>query len=314
MPMKTLSKFILFAVLALLFQTASAASLYWDGVTPASWSVVGNWSTVPGATTPDPLAVPGIADDVFFNITTVNGAEAVTLDANQSAKSLAFSNTATTTITANSSGTTTRVLTNGVGGIYVDAAAGAVTLGATANTLGVLQFVIGANQSWVNNSTLTINGYGTGAIALNNALTFDGTGSTTITGQGQGTGGQSIFSGGGGITKKGSGTLTLGNINQGSRFTILGTTTGTFTMQDGTLTMNPGNWVDLGLGGTAGLSAVANYTQTGGRRYIQPAKTSTSATGPPARTPPISPFPVALLIAAAPLLLIFRRVALVTQP
>ncbi len=267
--MKTSFKYSLSGVLALLClilasPRLSAANLYWDGVTPASWSAVDNWSTVPGATTPAPAAVPGAADNVFFNITTVNGAEAITLDANQSANSLTFSNTGTSTLTANATATTARVLTNGVGGLFVDAAAGAVTLGATANTLGVLQFVIGANESWINNSTLTINGYGNGPLVLSNTLTFDGTGSTTITGQGQGAGGQSIFSGGGGIIKTGSGTLVIGNANQGSRFTVLSTTTGTFTMQAGTLTMNPANWVDLGLGGTAGTSAVANYIQTGG--------------------------------------------------
>jgi len=264
--MKTSFKYSLSGILALLCLSLtslplSAASLYWDGVTPASWSAVGNWSTVPNATTPAPAAVPGPADDVFFNITTVNGAEAITLDANQSAHSLTFSNTATSTLTANATGTTTRVLTNGVGGLFVDAAAGAVTLGATASTLGVLQFVIGANESWINNSALTINAYGIGALVLSNTLTFDGAGSTTITGQGSS---QSIFSGGGGITKTGAGTLTLGNIYSNNRCTILGTATGPFIMQAGTLTISPSLYFDLGLGGTAGVFAQANYTQTGG--------------------------------------------------
>ena len=46
---------------------ANAALNYWDGVT-GNWSDVANWSTVPGATVPDPASVPGAADDAIFNI------------------------------------------------------------------------------------------------------------------------------------------------------------------------------------------------------------------------------------------------------
>src|SRR5690349_20580211 len=68
---------------------ASAATIYWDG-SGTGWNSTGSWSTNSSATTPDPAAVPGIGDDVVFNITTVNTAQTVSLNANQAANSLLF--------------------------------------------------------------------------------------------------------------------------------------------------------------------------------------------------------------------------------
>ena len=45
-----------------------AADIYWDGGN-GTWADVANWSTVSGATTPDPLAVPGASDTAIFNTT-----------------------------------------------------------------------------------------------------------------------------------------------------------------------------------------------------------------------------------------------------
>ena len=47
--------------------STQAAPIYWDGVS-ASWNLNTNWATASGADTPDPVAVPGAADDAIFNI------------------------------------------------------------------------------------------------------------------------------------------------------------------------------------------------------------------------------------------------------
>jgi len=137
--------------------SATAASIYWDGTaTPASWNLNTNWSTASGATAPDPAAVPGASDDAIFNITTIMGPINITLDAAQAAKSLTFSYTGATTLTA---GGTARTLTLGTGGITIASGAGAVTLGDGTATNDVLLSLASGNQAWTNSSTnaFTIN-------------------------------------------------------------------------------------------------------------------------------------------------------------
>ena len=149
---------------------AGAGVVYWDG-TSESWNTIANWSTASGATTPDPLAVPGASDDVIFNITTVNGAEVITLDADQAARSLTFNHTDTTALTG---GGTARTLTLGAGGITIDSTAGAVTLGdGTAGNDVLINLASGA-QTWTNNSAsaFTIN---------NSAATFTRSAGATLT-------------------------------------------------------------------------------------------------------------------------------------
>ena len=147
------------AAVGLCATPAQAAIIAWDG-TNASWNTTTNWSTSSSATTPDPAAVPGALDDVIFNNTAANGNETVTLDANQSAKSLTFNNTGTTTLTA---GGTARTLTFGTGGlsggITVASGAGAVTLGDGTAASDVLISLAGGSQSWTNNTAnaFTIN-------------------------------------------------------------------------------------------------------------------------------------------------------------
>ncbi len=144
---------------ALAVHSAQASTIVWDG-TNASWNTNTNWSTALGATTPDPVTVPGALDDVIFNNTATNGNETVTLDANQSAKSLTFNNTGTTALTA---GGTARTLTFGTGGlsggITVASGAGAVTLGDGSAASDVLISLAGGSQTWTNNTAnaFTIN-------------------------------------------------------------------------------------------------------------------------------------------------------------
>jgi autotransporter-associated beta strand protein len=181
-----------------LSNAASAADIYWDGIT-GGWDAVANWSTASGATTPDPVAVPGILDNAIFNITTANGNEVVGLNASQSALGLIFNNTGTTALEG---GVANQALTLGTGGITVNALAGAATIGSAAAGQNVA-VTLGGAQSWTNNSTslLTVaNGVTNGA----NLLTVTGSGNTSIAG---------IIGGAGGITKTGAGTLTLSGIN-----------------------------------------------------------------------------------------------------
>src|SRR5690349_11495236 len=88
---------ILVAPAALFSNTATAATIYWDG-TGTSWNLTASWSTNSGATTPDPAAVPGSGDDAVFNISTVNTNQTISLNSDQSANSLLFRSAGTVLI------------------------------------------------------------------------------------------------------------------------------------------------------------------------------------------------------------------------
>ncbi|MEI6606292.1 MAG: glycine-rich domain-containing protein [Verrucomicrobiota bacterium] len=157
---------------ALLVQPcAQAATIYWDGPS-AGWDTAANWSTAVGATTPNPGAIPGVADVANFSISTVNAATTVSLNANQSVLGLSFlgTNTATTTLLG---GGTARTLTLGSSGITVASGAGAVTLGNSSAGNNVLINLAGG-QTWANNSAngFTIN---------NTAATFTRNAGATLT-------------------------------------------------------------------------------------------------------------------------------------
>ena len=202
---------------------ANATTIYWDG-SGTGWNSTGSWSTNSGATTPDPAAVPGIGDDVVFNITTVNAAQTVSLNANQAASSLLFRSAGTELLQA---GGTNRTLTLGVGGITINSGAGAVTIGS--GTAGQNVSVrLNGNETWTNNSsnTFTIqNGVSNVGNVTPFTLTVDGTGNATFNG---------IISNGGttgtvAVTKNGTGTATL---------TANNTYTGGTTINGGTLTLD----------------------------------------------------------------------------
>lgn len=128
---------------------------YWNGL-GTSWNSIANWSTVSTATTPGPTVIPGHSDNVTFNITTANGPESITLDANQTALSLTFNNTGSTTLLG---GGLARTLTLGTGGITIASSAGAVTLGDGTAGNEVLINLASGEQTWTNSSAnaFTIN-------------------------------------------------------------------------------------------------------------------------------------------------------------
>ncbi len=171
----------------LLSQHASAIPIFWDSGT-GNWATLAAWTTAAGATTPDPLAIPGANDDLTFNRTGANTNNVITLAADRSARSLTFSSTGTSLFRANASGTTTaRSLTIGSVGISVLAGSGVVTIGDTVGTFGAINIALAANQTWTSNATsgtTTIAGIvsgafnltkaGTGTIRINGANTFSG--------------------------------------------------------------------------------------------------------------------------------------------
>jgi autotransporter-associated beta strand protein len=154
--------------------SAPAASIYWDGGN-GTWGDTNNWSTAAAATTPDPEAVPGSADAAIFNITGANGNSAVTLDADREIASMAFTNTGTTALRANASGTDPRTLTLG-GNIALNTGAGAVSFGGDPGTYGELNVNLGANASAFvpTNATLTFDGPIGGSNSLTMAFPFNG--------------------------------------------------------------------------------------------------------------------------------------------
>ena len=126
--------------------TSHAATIYWDG-TGTLWSAAASWSTTSGSTMLDQL--PVATDIAQFNISIVNTAQTVSLNANQSIAGLIFSSTGTTLLQG---GGTNRTLTLGASGIVVNAGAGAPTVGsATANQN--VAVTMSAAQSWANNSS-----------------------------------------------------------------------------------------------------------------------------------------------------------------
>jgi fibronectin-binding autotransporter adhesin len=202
-----------------------AANIYWDGL-GTTWNSTTDWSTASNATTPHPAAVPGGADVANFNISTVNTAQTVNLDAAQSALGLDFTSTGAVTI---NTGTGTNAITIGLGGITIAAGSGADAINANV--------VLGIAETWTNNSAnaLTVAGSITNG---SNTLTIGGSGITNLNGV--------LGSGSGGLTMSGTGTLNLGPT----------TYTGATTVSSGTLFLNSSS----GFGQSSGVSIAAGAT------------------------------------------------------
>ncbi len=218
-------------------RVARGTSIYWDG-TGTTWNAVSDWSTASGATTPDPLAVPGALDFAIFNATTVNTDQFITLDAAQSALGLIFNSTGQVNI---ASGAGANTLSIGTSGITVNNGAGPDTITSAVALSGA--------QSWTNSSAslLTVSGNITnGANTL--TLAANGAGGITLSGNFVGAG-----AGGATVNGFGSGVVTLSGVN---------TYTGTTTLTNGTLRAT-GNAAALGAGALSlggGVLQLANDT------------------------------------------------------
>jgi autotransporter-associated beta strand protein len=256
---------------------ASAATLYFDGASNTTWNSAINWSTASGAANPNPGAAPGAADDAFFHITSVTATTAVTMNlaGNQAANSLTFRNTGALNIGPNSSTNTgNKSLTIGSGGITKNLGSAAVNIGrsGTANSVSA---VIGANQTWTNNSTTGALTVGTtlnsasapsATLGLNGKqLTLDGSGNFqfgTATSPNQVLIGNSASS----LVKQGAGTLSIGGVNTAFAAPI--------TINAGTLLLfAPGSkgssTVTIASGATGGVSvAAADAQHVSGGEFI----------------------------------------------
>lgn len=244
--------------------TISAANLYWDGSgTPnattgiTAFNGATNWSTVSGATTPDPAAVPGVSDTAVFNLSTpmligLNGARSV--------GGLIFSGTGTTSLYAHPSANTSNILTIGTGGLTITSGAAAVST-ISNSTTGFLSYRLNGNQSWINNSanlltmnggiantgntapyTLTLGGSGAGGITLASAVANGGTTGTIGVVVNTSGSGVTTFSGANsytGSTTVSAGLLKLGNDRSLGFGGIQTTTTaGTVIANGGTIDLN----------------------------------------------------------------------------
>lgn len=166
---------LFFCTTALASTSLHAANIYWDGT--GTWGGVVGWSTAAGAATPNPSAIPTVADIAIFNISTLTTNQTISLAADRSVQGIQFGGT-TGTKTLQGGGTD-QTLTLGISGITVAAASGAVTVGSVTAGQNVAINLINS-QSWTNNSTantLTIaNGVTRSAGA---AVVFAGAGTIT---------------------------------------------------------------------------------------------------------------------------------------
>jgi len=227
-----------FAGLALISsQSAQAATESWTGATAGTWSLNTNWS---GSATPDStydltIAGPG---------GTAGTALTINVDAAASANSIAFTNTAATTLNNTTSGAN-QTLTIGTGGITTGT--GAVTIG-SATALQNVNVALGGSQTWnVGAGGLTVTNVVSGSGA---ALTKSGTGTLTLSSANTYSGGTTIS----------AGTIVVGNAS--------GLGTGSLTMNGGTFkngtTSNITNNIVIGSGSnTITENTTQNFTLTG---------------------------------------------------
>lgn len=218
----------------LLLRVAPAATIVWDG-TGTNWNVLSSWSQVSNSTTPDPAAKPGANDTAVFNIETVNSRQDPLMAGPQSVRGLVFSSLGPIRLAGSVGGLTPTELTVGLGGIFSSGA----NIHETAED--VVINLLGA-QTWTTSDDGQLAIYGPVNIG-SNRLTFDGSSDTVLFGP---------LSGTGGLTKQGSGTLSISSSNSFTGdLSILGGTVGLF--DNGALNATTPVAVAFGASGTLGL-------------------------------------------------------------
>jgi autotransporter-associated beta strand protein len=218
----------------LFLRVAPAATIVWDG-TGTNWNVLSSWSQVSNSTTPDPAAKPGPNDTAVFNIETVNLRQDPLMAGPQSVRGMVFSSLGHVRLAGTVGGLTPTELTVGLGGILSSGA----NIHETAED--VVINLLGA-QTWTTSGAGQLAIYGPVNLG-SNPLTFDGSSDTVLFGP---------LSGTGGLTKQGSGTLSLSSSNNFTGdLSILGGTVGLF--DNGALNPTTPVAVAFGAGGTLGL-------------------------------------------------------------
>ena len=193
---------------ALNITVAAPTNAYWSGAVDGNWNTgsatgVTNWRT-DATSNIDTQATPTSASNVFFNTTTPAAANLATnLAAPFSIASLGFTSAATSDVSIGDSGSNTNTLTVGAAGITMNNNTGNDTINANV--------ILGANQTWTNNSTgtntLTVNGSGTSPSITGSGINLQtaGSGNLKIVAP--------IQTGAGSLTHSGTGTLTLSGAN-----------------------------------------------------------------------------------------------------
>ncbi|RMG33979.1 MAG: hypothetical protein D6725_15025, partial [Planctomycetota bacterium] len=228
------------------------STLYWEGDVDANWSTVGNWSS-DGMGTPA-VAGPANGDTLVFD-TGTTGLTSFTSNADTSLTGITIQivdNDAANDFTIQS-GAGVSVGLSAMGGIsHTQTAATAGT------TISIETLSLVGDTSITNtNGTLNISSNVTNA---GNLLTLDGAGTTTLSG---------VISGAGGLTKSGTGPLTLSGAN---------TYTGTTTLTGGSLN------IQGSISGPLAVNATGNIqlTNAGGNTQIADGTvTATFAPGDP---------------------------------
>jgi autotransporter-associated beta strand protein len=241
------------AIAALLAcQSGHAAPYSWTGATNGAWNTGSNWSG---------SSVPLITDDLtILGPLNVAGALTMEFDADNSANSLNFTNTAATSITNTTSGAN-RTLTLGSGGITTGS--GAVQIGANVVNQAV-NITLNAAQTWnVGSGGLTVTNLIDGA---STGITKTGTGNLTIN-----TATSNTFTGG--INVNG-GTVTLNYGNLATPTNLIAATNA-LQVNNGTLTITGKN-----VAAATTVQTFAGTTLGAGRNTINIAKgaSATSAT------------------------------------
>ncbi|MGA2620279.1 MAG: autotransporter-associated beta strand repeat-containing protein, partial [Thermoguttaceae bacterium] len=175
------------------------ANAYWTGARGTSWSTLVGSSTNWGSTAsgPDTNAIPGgNITNVFFTASSASNYASTTLDGNFGINSLTFNSNATGPCSIGPGSSAYTLTIYGASGITVNAGAGAATISAP--------LVLGAAQTWTNNSSSLLTISGNSVSNGGNTLTLAGSGNTTIS---------AAINGSGGLTDSSSGTVRLSGAN-----------------------------------------------------------------------------------------------------
>jgi fibronectin-binding autotransporter adhesin len=193
-----------------------ADSLYWDGLTSSSWNDATNWSTVPGAATPDPLAAPGAGDVIHFSVGDQASIRTVNLLGSQAVQGIV---TDALTGTVNLRGGDGSPVSLTIGAAGINHTKGGITLG-NGSVPDKVNVILASSQTW-NSSTV---GAGAAAIMVHNDLSATGDYMLTLDGLNTGSHISGAISDGSGkvsIVKQGSGIWELRGDNSYTGSTLV---------------------------------------------------------------------------------------------
>ncbi len=255
-----------------------AGDTYWWRGASSTWGTASNWSKNTQAGTGTQAAPPGnnYTDYIAFNANNVlSTGTTCKFGNNETVLGVIFNNSKGAVLQQN---TTTKTLTVGSGGITVNDISGAI--GTVGSTSGNFSFVLGASQTWANNSsgtqvfnatgvtgiastpvTLTLSGSNTGPNAIGGPLADGATGGTVSViksggGAWQLTGTNSYT---GSTTVSGGTLLVTGSTASGSAVEVQNSATlgGSGTI-NGTLTVDAGGTIQPSTTGSVSTLTFAN--------------------------------------------------------